>query len=304
MKKRDYYQLWYHCGECNKLRCMFVPKALKRSNSRGYVEYIDLHSCNGQKTANLLYVDSHYVVRSQSVLKPHVSVIPKMEQEETALFSIPKPAKKNTLAESTIHLPYSASMENIHSITIIHNTKDEIYKLANHATGNHIIVKSSLEHITIDLFFNSNLDYTQVELWLEKVANDLESLVVFDEKVLDFLTMYLDKILSQPFDIMKAAELETLIKGGISVIRTEESIIADFKQSPDQYLLEIEHVKMYQLFKVLNKILEKKMNLFDLYQDLNNELADYSVCSFMENLSALLISGLVNIVTLQFFQFN
>jgi hypothetical protein len=289
----------YECNRCRKTRILYVLPALHhRVDEKGYVEYVDVHVCHEDKlTANILYVDSSMVVRSQVPVK----VGDEMSTSEIKQLEIPVP-KKLDLKEVAITPIKEFRYKNIKKIDINDRLRQTRFTLKKKGDGKNLDVDSELQFIEIESIISKGTDKEIAEDWFKQVASILEAIVLLDEEMLSYLLAYLDPKLSEPPTGESIIEIDLILHAKSSFPIASLKSYATFRRQWSKIKDDFEGKEFSTYEKLLTYCIDNDYKtLLDIYFKSMDKMSFSSYIDMIEDLAML---GLLNIRKTEFFTAN
>ncbi|MHA1116030.1 MAG: hypothetical protein ACTSRR_06690 [Candidatus Heimdallarchaeaceae archaeon] len=197
----------YECNLCRKTRVIYVDPTLHSEvDSKGYIEYVDLHNCADSKlNAIILYVDKSLTVRSQVPVKLGTDA----RTEQITSFNIPTPQKVD-LSTKKISKLKSFKGKNLKALEISDRLRQSKFVLDG-GQGIEVESNSELGYIDIKAQINKQIELERAKEWLSKLASILEAIILLDEEMLSYLTLYLDPNLEKNPSTDEILELDLIL---------------------------------------------------------------------------------------------
>ncbi|NPD88228.1 MAG: hypothetical protein HGN29_05875 [Asgard group archaeon] len=294
----DKASISYQCNQCNKKRKVFVPSSVKVTvDSRGLCELVDVHQCRESNlTANILFIDSFYVVRSQVHVGSDNQTIDKKEE----LFSIPKPEKLD-ITTKEIPLVEHFKAKYIRELEINDGLRQLKYgvKLIRTRNFEHVRASSQLGFIKISSILTDEIVRENASDWYQVLANILESVAQFDDNILPYILVFLDeRIYNYPTD-KEISELEILIRSPISLPHTNQRAIAVFKEQRKDLFKNLDPSEYTDYSNILTNCFNNETDsILDIYEQMKMHI---DLNFFLSAIRKLSQKALINIDRLEFF---
>jgi len=289
----------YECNRCRKTRILYVlPDLHHRVDEKGYVEYVDVHVCQDDRlTANILYVDSSMVVRSQVPVK----VGDEMSTAEIKGLDIPLP-KKLDFKEASITPIKEFRYKNIKKMDINDRLRQTKFTLKMKGEGKVLDVSSELQFIEIESIISKGTDIEIAEDWFKQVASILEAIVLLDEEMLSYLIAYLDPKLSEPPTGESIIEIDLILHAKSSFPIASLKSYATFRRQWSKIKDDLEGKEFSTYEKLLTYCIDNDYKtLLDIYFKSMDKMSFSSYIDMIEDLAML---GLLNIRKTEFFTAN
>ncbi|MHA1867197.1 MAG: hypothetical protein ACTSXD_03970 [Candidatus Heimdallarchaeaceae archaeon] len=197
----------YECNLCRKTRVIYVDPTLHSEvDSKGYIEYVDLHNCEDSKlNAIILYVDKSLTVRSQVPIKLGTDA----SAEQISSFNIPTPQKVDFTTKKISKLK-SFKAKNLKTLLINDRLRQTKFILDG-SQGVEVESRSELGYIDIKAQINKQIDQGRAKEWLSKLVSILEAIILLDEEMLSYLILYLDPNLEKNPSTDEILELDLIL---------------------------------------------------------------------------------------------
>jgi len=286
------------------VRILFISPVLQSEQiaETGYQEYIDVHYCNEEEpNAVKLYVDSHYNVRSQVLIKASKNK-EEAEIKELQGFAIPVP-KASNFVQYSIKPTNDFGFYNLKFLKIKDKFRQTDYLIEGSEEGEKVETVSDLEFIEIEANISSDLESEQVKGWLTSLANSLETLVLLDENLLKYLGTYLDQIITEKPKNKEMLELDLLLNSTIAIPHSSQAHIDIFEQHKHELFPELSIIG-YRIYKhILNACLvNEQKTLTQIYNEAKKEMIQVQAFPFFLSVVSTLVSfGFINLEKLEFY---
>ncbi len=295
----DKISISYQCNRCNKKRMVYIPSSVKVTvDSRGLCELVDVHQCiDSNLTANILFIDSQNTVRSQV----HVgSDNRSIEQKKDELFSIPKPEKID-LATKDIPLVERFKATYIRELEINDGLRQLKFavKLIRTRKFEQVKASSQLGFVKIQSVLTDEVVRENASDWLQVLANILESVAQFDDNILPYILVFLDKRIHNYPTEKEISELEILIRSAISLPHSNQRAMDIFKEQRKDLFKNLDPSEYTDYGHILTNCIN---NVTDTLLDIYEQMKMHTDLDFF--LSAILKlsqNALINIERLEFF---
>ncbi|MFW9852881.1 MAG: hypothetical protein ACFFDS_08060 [Candidatus Thorarchaeota archaeon] len=289
----------YECNRCRKTRILYVLPALHhRVDEKGYVEYVDVHVCRDDRlTANILYVDSSMIVRSQVPVK----VGDEMSTSEIKDLEIPVP-KKIDFKEAAITPIKEFRYKNIKKMDISDRLRQTKFTLKKKGDGIILDVSSELQFIDLESIISKGTDKEVAEDWFKQVASILEAIVLLDEEMLSYLIAYLDPKLTEPPTGESIIEIDLILHAKSSFPVASLKSYATFRRQWPKIKDDFEGKEFSTYEKLLTYCIDNDYKtLLDIYFKSMDKMSFSRYIDMIEDLAML---GLLNIRKTEFFTAN
>lgn len=299
MEKINQGIITYHCNLCFKKRMAIIPQSLNlKVDERGLIELVDTHQCiETEIKSNILFVDSHYSVRSQVTVSYEEDS--ETKKAETSPFDIPLPAKTE-FPQQKIFIDNSFEIANIQELTV----KDKLRQLVfttdlEQKTDEKLIAVSPLNFIEISVNRPDGIDEKNAIWWLENIANILEEVVYADEKIFTFLFSFIDSKISRKFVEDELVEIDYLCNSHLTIPMSTERSIEMFKQRENDILGNLPKIYAYYYLQILDECLNnEKKTLYDLIVAHKSRI---NISNFLHTFHTLTRNSLAKLEKLHFF---
>jgi len=317
----------YQCIYCGKKRRLVIPRTFKPSKSSdsvGLIDYVDVHRCeNDELTAIICFVDANSAVRSQVKIKAtHAGYIAERDftkekkEDPFAILGIPSPTKKEFIDVNIESKNFKA--RNIEGFQIKDRIRKKIYYFGKQGKGQALPTKSRLGFIDITLFLSKKVadqlykewekglkkdkrrtfPYTTTRKWVQHLADEMESIIRLDEKMLPYIAEYIDKHITTEPNEQRLIELDLLLNLTISIPWTKRDKyeqLGDVIQElfPNKPVKELADIVM----SVASCIDNNEKTLLDIYNLVSKRVP---LSEFLDIFGVLVAKGYVNLTKLQF----
>ncbi len=295
----------YQCNKCLKTRVLFIAPALQSDSvsSHGYIELVDVHPCLNEKTqAVKLFVDKNYAVRSQVTLDS-TSKSNESSFSDISGLSIPTPKKADFITYDVIPTKDFGAF-NLKSLKINDTLRERIFILGSWLDDFiEIKAKSSLNFIELKAMVSKKMSSEIVKIWLQKLANILETLVSLDEKMLNFLGIYLDNMMETRPTEKELLELDLLLNSSVAIPHSSKEHLEIFEEHWKE-IFSHKGTAFYRIYKaIMNTCLHNEIKtILDIYEAVKNNITEMQVFPyFLSILRDLVEFGLINIERLEFY---
>ncbi len=290
----------YECNLCRKTRILYIDPSLhEKVDSKGYMEYVDLHACVGDKLqAVILYVDKSLTVRSQVPVKVGSDVTP----SQIGTFNIPSPHKVELLTKE-ITKPKKFKGKNLKRLEITDRLRQTKFLLDGPMEGEPINVTSEFHYIDIRAHVSKSVSVISTMEWFQKLSSILEAIILLDEEMLSYLVLYLDPKLPQLPTTNGILDLDLLLHAKSAYPHSNLKTYAILKRQWHDLRETLEH-NDYRLYEkpITYCIGNQYKTLLDIYQQKLEKEMDF--VDYIGVINELAMLGLVNIEKVQFITVN
>ncbi len=316
----------YQCTHCFKMRNLIRPVAIKLEvDSRGYNELIDVHSCKDNEiSANICFVDANNAVRSQVRIKPsHLGYEVERDFSETdkeqnpfTMLGLPLP---QTMPFKRKTIPITIKKSNILGIYIKDKIRKSEFIIGKQQEGKAFNISSELGFIETILFISEHasdkiysqwkkdvkttekqhsIPFSDTKKWIQKVTNEIESILIFDEEILPLLVDYLENSILKEPTLKKFEEIELLLNSKIALAIAEEKQLKIFEEKGTNSIQGLTIVDFVTYKELLQICMNNTTNsVWETYKQVENKL---KFSEYISILSDLITSGLLNLHKLSF----
>ncbi len=264
---------------------VMLPEGVEvRVDSRGLCEYVDVHQCKDSiLTANILFVDTQYNVRSQV----HVTKEQDIYSDKHFDLVIPAP-KKVELAIRGIDLAEEFKANYIRELEI----KDELrqlkysIKLIRTRQFGKIAVTSQMGFVDIKVILTDLADEEISYEWFQGIANIIESLAQFDERALPYVLVYLDEKINDKMTDENRTELEILLRSSVALPKSNRKVLEILKEQKKKIFPKISPSDFTDYRNILINCLNNTSEcLLDIYEKMRRHIHFYLFLSAIRDLS-------------------
>lgn len=287
-------KIQYQCNLCSKIRGLFVPESLYKEelNSQGYSEYVDVHTCANQRSkAIILYVDSSFAVRSQAPVNTEE------EEKENSIqegFAIPSPVKVQ-FSKFAITRPSNYKAKILKAIIIKDKLRQAMYQLDEKDEGKEISFSSKFNLIDIHAFISKRASLDIVKNWIARVADILETRVIFDAEMLSHAIVYLDNKMDEHISRSDEMEIELLLSN--AYITTNNTQLKQYSSKWDQLFPEWTLMDYTEGNKIMEACLDSnEKTLIEVFKEAN--INDFNI--FLSSIRELIAKNLLQIAKMEF----
>lgn len=273
----------YECAQCKKTRVIYIhPKLHDKVDEKGYVEYIDIHSCvNDKMSANILYVDKFLTVRSQYV----VDVGDDLSANQIQQLNIPMP-KKVEFVDKTISSIKGVKYKNIKYVKIVDRLRQSNFIFGSNGEENVSEVQSELGFVTIQFLISKNVEYDCALAWFQMTAGILEAIALLDEEMLSYLICYLERYIDEQPTSERLVEIDLVLHAKTAIPSSTLKSFAIFRQMFKSLNKTIKEKGFKNYEKVLtNCIGNQHKPLIDIYEKVKKDIPFADFINYIEDLA-------------------
>jgi len=271
-------------------------------DSRGLFEFVDTHKCKDDEiSANILFVDSENVVRSQVSISSSEKKDENHAEKQAIIqnFSIPVPAKREFPKQSIIP-DRRFKKFNIKELSVKDKLRQMIFSTDEiHEQVKEIMVRSPLEFIEITANLTRLTDDQSATWWLEQIAQVLEEVVYVDEKVFAYLLSYVDNKIKRQVDEGEYVELEYICNSHISIPTSSQKTLEHYMKDKNSLFPKLALFDSIYYEQILKECIDNESTtLFDIIGKISEKISISSFVTIFKNLEE---KSLIKLERLQFF---
>ena len=277
---------------------VMLPEGVEvKVDSRGLCEYVDVHLCKDSVlTANILFVDVQYNVRSQV----HVTKEQDIYSGHHFDLVIPAP-KKVELAIRSIDLAEEFKAKYIRELEIKDELRQMKYsiKLIRTRQYGKVFVTSQMGFVEIKVILTDLADEEIAFEWFQEIANIIESLVQFDERALPYVLVYLDEKITDKMRDENKAELEILLRSSVALPKSSKKVLDILKEQKRKIFPKLSPSDFTDYRNIIINCLNNTSEcLLDIYEKMRRHIHFYLFLSAVRDLTQ---NALLNLEKLEFY---